>query len=189
MSEQMAIRVADARPLAGFRPFWGSVAQMAVPGPLPEGAMDPYADGYAQGVRDAEQAFAAERARTAELLAACGALRPEPSEELALLIAETVDRLVRITVGEVAIDQTLLNGRARRAAALVAEADAARTLHVHPEDLALIETAALPLALVGDPGLPRGTVRIENSTGWVEDGVSIHLETLREQLGLREGAE
>jgi len=30
-----------------------------------------------------------------------------------------------------------------------------------------------------------GSVRVEDSAGWVEDGVATHLERLREQLGLK----
>lgn len=100
------------------------------------------------------------------------------------MIAETVHALVRLTVGEVDVDGALLLERARRAAALVAVADAARTIHVHPDDIAFIESANLPLAVVADSGLLRGSLRIEDSAGWVEDGVSVHLEALREQLGL-----
>lgn len=185
MSDLQTIPLAEARPLPGFRPLWRHVAvSAAVVAPPAEPAEDPFALGYRQGLADAEQAFAGERAQFAALVAACDALQPEPSEELALLIAETVERLVRLTAGELALDTDLLLMRARRAASLIAEAERAGTLRLHPEDLALLDLSALPLQAVADPGLPRGSLRIEDSTGWVEDGVATHLEALREQLGL-----
>ncbi len=104
-----------------------------------------------------------------------------------MLIAETVERLVRLTAGELALDTDLLLARARRAATLVADAASAGTLHLHPDDLALLDPSALPLQAIADPGLARGSLRIEDSTGWVEDGVATHLEALREQLGLEGG--
>lgn len=185
MSELLSVRITDARPAAGFRPMWlGLHSEVVTPEPLPEPAEDPFGEGYRQGVAKAELAHSEERRRMSALLAACETLRPEPSEELALLIAETVDVLVRQTVGEVEIDGALLLERCRRAAAVIAVADGDRTLRLHPEDLALFEPAALPITAIGDPDIARGSLRIEDSAGWVEDGVSIHLEALREQLGL-----
>lgn len=182
MSELVPVRVMDARPAAGFRPLWAATPPIA-PEPA-EPVEDPFAAGYGKGLAEARQAFSAEREQTLALLRACEALQPEPSEELALLIAETVDGLVRMTVGEVEIDGALLLERARRAAALVALADAERTMHLHPDDLALLDPSDLPIAAVADLGVPRGSLRIEDSSGWVEDGVSVHLDALREQLGL-----
>ena len=185
MSELLSVRIADARPAGGFRPMWlGPCTEVIAPEPLPEAVEDPFGEGYRQGLAEAELAHSEERERMTALLAACEALQPEPSEELALLIAQTVDGLVRRTVGEVEIDAALLLERSRRAAALVAVADGARTLRLHPEDLALLDPAALPVAAIGDPGMSRGSLRIEDSAGWVEDGVSVHLDGLREQLGL-----
>ena len=185
MSELLSVRISDARPPAGFRPTWlGLRSEIVTPEPFPEPAGDPFGEGYRQGFAEAELARSEERKRMTALLAACEALQAEPSEELALLIAETVDGLVRLTVGEVEIDARLLLERCRRAAAIIAVADGARTLRLHPEDLALLEQAALPITAISDPGLARGSLRIEDSAGWVEDGVSVHLDALREQLGL-----
>lgn len=184
MSELVPVRLSDLRPAAGFRPLWAVASVVAEPAAEP--AEDPFAEGYREGFAEAERSFYEERERIAALLSACEAFQPGPSEELALLIAETVEGLVRLTVGEVEIDVALLLDRARRAAALVAAADGARTIRLHPDDLALIAPGTLPLAAAPDPGLSRGSLRIEDSVGWVEDGVSIHLEALREQLGLSE---
>lgn len=185
MSELIPVRITDARPMPGFRPLWAAApAAVTTSEPVVEATEDRFEEGYRLGFADAEQTFCVERERHAALLAACEIFQPEPSEELALLIAETVEGLVRLAAGEVEIDAGLLLERARRAAALVAAADTARTLYLNPDDLALIDPDALPLVAVPDPDLSRGSLRIEDSAGWVEDGVSIHLDALREQLGL-----
>ncbi|HET8749856.1 MAG TPA: flagellar biosynthetic protein [Sphingomicrobium sp.] len=187
MSDCTPIRITDARPVPGFRRLGEDAlsarSSAAAPEETPE---DSYAQGYGQGSRDAEQRFEAERGRLNALIAACEALQPEPSEELALLIAHSVEALVRITVGETKIDRDKLLTRARGAAALIADANSARTLHLNPDDIALIDSASLPLVVVADPSLAPGTVRVDDSKGWIEDGVAIHLDALREQLGLKE---
>jgi flagellar assembly protein FliH len=188
MSKLSPIRIAEARPAAGFRPIVRCGPGPAAPvlsQPAPQPVEDPFEHGYRKGLKDAEQAFEAERSRLATLVASFEALQGEPSEELALLIAETVHGLVRLIAGEAAVDPELLVARARSAAAIVAEANGARTLHLHPEDIPLLDVAALPLVVIPDSGLERGSVRVEDSAGWVEDGVATHLERLREQLGLK----
>ena len=123
------------------------------------------------------------------MISASEAFEPEPSEALALLIAESVELLVRLTVGEVLIDKVTLLARAKRAAALVSELDSAQLLHLHPDDLALVGTDSLPLPVVANPSMTRGSLRIEHPTGWIEDGVAVRLDALREQLGLKEPGE
>ena len=54
---------------------------------------------------------------------------------------------------------------------MLARADDERVLRLHPEDLKLM-AARLPdgLATLEDPALERGALRIESSSGGVEDG-------------------
>ena len=147
---------------------------------------DPFARGLAEGQRVAEAAYVAERHQLLALLANAEALQDEPSEELAQLIARTVERLVHQIVADAPIDAAWLQAQAETAAALVADADKARTLWVHPEDAALLIDCALPLAIASDAAMMRGTVRIETSTGWIEHGRAVYLDELRVALG--EGA-
>jgi flagellar assembly protein FliH len=187
MSDCTPVRITDAKPVPGFRRRGEeALSARASAGPIEETPEDSYALGYGEGSRDAEQRFEAERSRLNALIAACETLQPEPSEELALLIAHTVEVLVGITVGETKIDRDKLLARARSAAALIADANSARTLHLNPDDIGLIDSASLPLVVVADPSLAPGTVRVDDSKGWIEDGVAIHLDALREQLGLKE---
>jgi flagellar assembly protein FliH len=66
---------------------------------------------------------------------------------------------------------------------MVADADKARTLWVHPEDAALLADCPLTLAVESDPAMMRGTVRLETSTGWIEHGRAVYLDELRTALG------
>lgn len=149
---------------------------------------DPFALGLAEGQRLAEAAFVAERHQLLALLAGAEALQDEPSEELAQLIATTVERLVRQIVVTAPIDAEWLRGQVATAAALIADADKARTLWVHPDDAALIADAPLTMAIESDAAMMRGTVRIETSTGWIEHGRAVYLDELRAALGESEAA-
>jgi len=175
---------------SGFRPlsFTGNArAPQTVDGDAAELDLDdPFARGLAEGQRIAEAAYVAERHQLLALLAGAEALQDEPSEELAQLIARTVERLVHQIVADAPIDAAWLQAQAETAAALVADADKARTLCVHPDDAALLSDCALPLTLASDPGMMRGTVRIETSTGWIEHGRAVYLDELCVALG--EGA-
>jgi flagellar assembly protein FliH len=176
----------------GFRPLsFASAPQTAPEEPenLDEiGLDDPFALGLAEGQRLAEAAFVAERHQLLALLAGAEALQDEPSEELAQLIATTVERLVRQIVAAAPIDAEWLKAQAETAASMVADADKARTLWVHPDDAALLVDCPLTLAIESDPAMMRGTVRLETSTGWIEHGRAVYLEELRAALGESEAA-
>jgi flagellar assembly protein FliH len=109
-------------------------------------------------------------------------LRPEPTNALALLLAETVDRLVREIVGQVAIDPMVLLERAKAAAALIGENVEPSRLRAHPEDAALLAPAQIDIAIEPDPSLARGTLILETGHGWVEDGPAVRRERLRAEL-------
>jgi len=110
------------------------------------------------------------------------ALKAEPVLPLAVLLAETVDRLVKEIVGEVDIDGLKLLARAKAAAALVGEVTQPARLRVNPDDLALLAGADLSVAVEGDPDLPRGGVVLETAEGWIEDGPAVRLDRLRVEL-------
>ncbi|WP_162806713.1 FliH/SctL family protein [Sphingosinicella terrae] len=141
-----------------------------------------YARGYEEARQSAEAEMANERQALARLAESLEVLRPEPTNALALLLAETVDRLVREIVGEVEIDGARLLARARAAAELIGEHVEPSKLIVHPDDMALLAPAGLPVELAGDPDLPRGTLILETGHGWIEDGPVVRLERLRAEL-------
>jgi flagellar assembly protein FliH len=141
-----------------------------------------FAAGHAEGRREAELDYEAERDALARLAQSLQVLRPEPANALALLLAETVDRLVREVVGQVGIDANLLVERARQAAALVAREVEPTRLRAHPDDIVHLERAALDVALEADAGLARGSIVLETGHGWIEDGPAVRLEKLRAEL-------
>lgn len=146
--------------------------------------IDAFAQGFDEGQRAAREAFATERAALQRLLESANALQPEPSEELAVLVGETVYRLVTDIVGQVEIDRDCLMRRAKACAALIAECDNARTLYVNPADLPLLDDLKTSLSLAGDLSLARGDIRVDCSAGWIEHGTSLYLDALRSELGL-----
>jgi flagellar assembly protein FliH len=143
---------------------------------------DAYEQGVAEGRATVEAEFAAERDAIARLAGALEVLKPEPTNALALLLAETVDRLVREVVGEVEIDANRLLARAKAAAELVGENVEPSKLRAHPDDIHYLEPATLVPVLQADPSLPRGTLVLETGHGWIEDGPEIRLERLRAAL-------
>lgn len=186
---------AAASPRHGFVP--GSFTRISVPATIdclpdndfavePPNAIDDYGLGYENGRKASEDAFSVERTALLALLEKANALRPEPSEELALLIGETVYRLVSDIVGQVEIDRECLARRASAAVAIIAECDNARILYLNPDDVALLDGFETSLTIVADPSLPRGDLRIDCSAGWIEHGTSLYLEALRSELGLLE---
>lgn len=189
------ISVVDAQMVeTGFRPMISLRSGM----PHDVGANEPsvsevagsepdiFAIGYDAGMKAAAAGFAPERAALQALVATAAALQPEPSDELAVLIAETVEVLVTKIVGAVTLDRAALAERAQRAAALVGDCDNARTMWVNPEDVALLEDAGLPLTLCADSMAARGSIRIDCSAGWIEAGTALYLDALRVELGLKD---
>lgn len=141
-----------------------------------------FAAGHAEGRREAELDYEAERDALARLAQSLQVLRPEPANALALLLAETVDRLVQEVVGQVEVDADLLIARARQAAELVARDVEPTKLRAHPDDIVHLERADLSVALEADPGLARGSIVLETGHGWIEDGPAVRLERLRAEL-------
>ena len=178
------IRICDARlTSAGFRPMLAERAPVAEVEHTPP-PPDLYALGFEDGQQSAAAVFEIERAAFQKLIASANALQSEPSEELAVLISEAVERLVSEIIGNAPIDRDWLNTHARRAADMVADCDAARTMWVHPDDLPLIDSNAISLTLMPDPEAARGSIRIDCSTGWIEHGTALYLDELRSELGL-----
>ena len=171
----------------GFRPLQFGQPRSAPLTPVADAAAepadDPFSRGLAEGQRLAEAAFAVERQQLLAMVAAAEALQDEPSEELAQLIAETVERLVRQIVEAAPIEADWLRAQAETAAAMVAEADKARTLWVNPADAVLLVDAPIALPIESDPAMARGTVRVETSAGWIEHGRAVYLDELRAALG------
>jgi flagellar assembly protein FliH len=173
------------RRVGGFTP-WGEDERRA-PKPRPE--YDPegdkaeaYALGFEEGRRTSELELAADRAAMADLMDALEVLQPQPTNALALLLAETVDRLVRQICGAVAIDADLLNERCQAAAALIGTETGPARLRLHPDDVPLVDPKRLRVPIVGDDTIQRGNLVLETGLGWIEDGPAVRLDRLRAEL-------
>lgn len=97
------------------------------------------------------------------------------------MIAAAVSGAVRAIAGACPVDADLL---AERATALLAMIDdAARaTLHAHPDDIALLQPLALPVALVADPAARRGDLCLRGAATMIEDGVTTALDRFEDAL-------
>jgi flagellar assembly protein FliH len=141
-----------------------------------------FTEGFEEGVKAAEDAFREERAALTALAQSIETLQPEPSRELGMLLAETVDRLVRQIVGEVTIDKETLLERANAAAEVVSEQAGTMRLKLHPDDAERLSDAQLSISMVPDAHLAPGTLILETGDGWVEDGPEVRLDKLRAAL-------
>lgn len=166
---------------AGFKPWREDKAEAAASASA-EPEATPFDLGWDEGRRAAELDLNDERAALARLAESLDALRPEPTNDLAILLAETVERLVRQIVGQVEIDPALLVARAEAAAALIGEGTAPARLLVHPADLPFFIGARIPVEIAADPTIERGGLKLQTGQGWIEDGPSVRLDRLRAEL-------
>lgn len=143
---------------------------------------DPYARGLADGQQMAEAAFSIERDQLHNLLSSADALRPENNAEIAFLLESIIRSIVTKIIGSMPFDSAFLMQQIDAATTLLTEADRNRKLRLHPADLALLQNVELHLPCTADDRLPRGTIRIECSDGWVEHGPAFALDRLEQLL-------
>ena len=170
---------------AAFTPWHDEERRAPKPKPEydPEGdRAEAYAQGFEEGRRTSELELAADRAAMADLMDALEVLRPEPTNALALLLAETVDRLVRQICGQVEVDAQMLASRCEAAAALIAAETGPARLRLHPDDVPLVDPTRLRVPIVGDDTIVRGNLVLETALGWIEDGPAVRIDRLRAEL-------
>lgn len=172
----------------GFReaPLFGAPEEPASPPPEPgpdvpepEPEPDPhaeavaraYADGLAAGRAAAETEGAALERRQRALRLTFRALDAAALEALADDLAATVETLCAVVLGEAALDPAGLRERCEAAARRIGGAPETLVLHLHPDDIALVEEGALgPMRIAPDPALEPGSVVIAGPEGSVADG-------------------
>lgn len=171
---------------AEFReaPLFGAPEEPAPPPPPPEPDApqpDPHAEaiarahaeGLAEGRAAAEAESEALGRRQRALRLAFRAFDEAALEVLAADLAATVESLCEGVLGEAARDPAGLRARCEAAARRIGGAADALVLHLHPDDIALLEDGALgPMRLVPDAALEPGSVMIEGPEGSVADGPS-----------------
>lgn len=147
-----------------------------------------YHQGLADGQLLAETAFAVEREQLHRLIASAEAIRAEDNPEIACLLEYAVRKIIHGIVGEMYSDPPFLKKQIEDAAAILVDADQARQICLHPDDIAILDNARLPLPCKADPALDRGAIRIECSAGWVEQGPTFILRKLDQLLPRSGGA-
>ena len=134
-----------------------------------------FADGYAQGSEDARRAAQVEMAESDaarhRIETALASMDEALVHQLHDRLRQTVLTLCETVLAEVAVDADALARRVSAAAAMLARAEDARVIRLHPEDLALVHSR-LPEAWHCEPDstLERGAIRVEGANGGVEDG-------------------
>ena len=201
--------VQDVAPVtvAGFRPAEGGFRSLytAPPGQLTaamrgavvevepevdlveEARMEAFTLGFDEGCRVTAEANAADADARARLAEALGLLAPAPSGMLSTMLSATVVRLVEQIVGEVEIDLERLVDRCDTVAAFIESNQDRSALHLHPDDVALLEGETIGVPMVADKSMHRGCVRLETADGWVEDGPDVRLSRLRALMDDMEG--
>lgn len=154
--------------------------------PIEEAAREAFLQGFQEGERIARET--AESDNEARVLLAHAIQHVAQSGEgtLAAMLSQAVARLVGQIMGDVPIDEALLKERCAAVAACI-DSDESHVLEVNPDDLPLLEEEATGVTLTANPDLPRGSVRLATSEGWVEDGPDIRLARLKALLDDMEG--
>ncbi|MFZ2997953.1 FliH/SctL family protein [Sphingobium sp.] len=155
--------------------------------PIEEARMEAFTMGFDEGCRITTEANMAHADGLTNLAEALANLAPAPSGMLSTMLSATVVRLVEQIVGEVEIDIERLVQRCDTVAAFIEDNEDKSALHLHPDDVALLEGEAVGVKLVPDKAMHRGCVRLETTDGWVEDGPDVRLSRLRALMDDMEG--
>lgn len=155
--------------------------------PIDQAHMAGFSQGFEEGYRAAGDDHAADIEARTRLTTALEMLAPAPSGTLSTMLSATVVRLVEQIVGEVEIDLDRLVQRCESVAAFIEDSSDKTALHLHPDDVALLEGESIGVPLVADKNMQRGCVRLETADGWVEDGPDVRLSRLRALMDDMEG--
>lgn len=157
--------------------------------PLEQVRADAFAQGFDEGIRVASENFVADEEAGVRLAAALELVVPAANGALSTLISAAVMRLVTQIVGEAPVDVELLAKRVGAVAAFIEDGQSRQRLHVHPDDIALLQGREFGLELTPDAAIGRGSVRLDTADGWIEEGPDVQLSRLRAMLDTMEGSD
>lgn len=155
--------------------------------PLEQARVEAFTMGFDEGCRVTAQSHGEDHDARERLIASLEQLSPADPGTLSTMVSAAVIRLVGQIVGEVAIDVDLLRARCEAVAACIDETDGKNALHLHPDDIPLLDGVALAVPIVADAQLRRGSVRLDTADGWIEDGPDVRLSRLHALLDDMEG--
>lgn len=153
----------------------------------PDPVAEAWAEGYARGMGEAQEAaaqiIAEQEAARSRIELSLSRLDAAMQSDLKDRLRETVIALCETAIAPAALDPDGLTRRVEVAAAMLSRAEDARVIRLHPEDLALI-AARLPedWHFEPDAALERGSVRVEGASGGVEDGPEQWRKSIEEAL-------
>lgn len=155
--------------------------------PVEQASQEGFVAGFQEGERLMRETMEADDAARRALVDAINQMSGMGEGMLASLLSTAVLRLVTQIVGEVPIDEAMLAERCAAVAAHIDPDDGKATLEVHPDDLPLIPTGSISVALSPNPQIARGCVRLATSEGWIEDGPDVRLSRLKAMMDDMEG--
>jgi flagellar assembly protein FliH len=165
-------------------------APRAEPAPdAPDPVAIAYAEGHAAGVAEAtaaaEAAAMVDEAARQHLAFSFSRLDAELAEQLRHKLHETVTALSEAALQPLALDAGALARRVECAVAMFMRADDERVIRLHPDDLTLIAGQLPPdWQFIPDASLERGALRVETSSGGIEDGPAQWRAAITEALRL-----
>jgi len=130
-----------------------------------------FATGREQAREELEAEYEAKLSAARQLRLAFQDLDQAAMDELALSLAETVVSLCAETIADYVPDPERLHARCESAAARLGSAASACALHLHPDDLTLLDTDLLARwETKADPSVERGGLLFEGPDGSIADG-------------------
>ena len=157
------------------------------PDPIEQARADAFAEGFDAGMRIAHENLASDEEVRTRLGHALDQLVPAANGALSSLLSAAVIRLVTQIVGETPIDADLLARRVEAVAAFIDDSQSRSSLHLNPEDIALLDGREIGFVLTPDSDVARGGVRLETADGWIEDGPDVQISRLKAMLDDMEG--
>ncbi|MCT2398171.1 FliH/SctL family protein [Novosphingobium mangrovi (ex Huang et al. 2023)] len=146
-------------------------AEEDAPDPVAEAFSDGFAAGHEQARAEAEARAAEDAAAFEGLTLSFLRLDATLEEELRLRLRDTVAALCEAAIAPLVLDEEALMSRIARAVSMLSRADDERIIRLHPDDIKLLAPRLREdWTIEPEPGLERGTVRIDSQNGGVEDG-------------------
>lgn len=150
-------------------------SEEAAPEPAPTPAPDPVAEAFSRGVTAGHAAAREEYEQQAErqraLRLSFRDFDQAAMDSLAGELAETVVALCSQAIEGFATDHEALLMRCSEAARRLGTASSECTLHLHPDDIALVDPAMLDAwNVMPDASVEQGGLRLEGADGSVSDG-------------------
>lgn len=156
-----------------------------VPDPLAIAYAEGHAAGYAEARAAAEAEALVDEAARRHFSFSFSRLDAELTEQLRHKLHETVTALSEAALQPLALDAGALARRVECAVSMFVRADDERVVRLHPDDLTLVATKLPPeWQFMPDASLERGALRIETTTGGVEDGPAQWRAAITEALRL-----